>query len=163
LSISTSLKWPNWSLKLNPKESFKEVANCHYTWVDLLNILDLEGLHVQMLSLVGTDLLFTWSVKVVYVGCALLDYLNLLDLEGLPTGMFSLFKDHNLPFTSKERKCNLYLVRQSRFSGPRRFVQLHPRSLVGSNLPIRFCCSQDFDGLIVLKLGYHFFLCIRWF
>jgi hypothetical protein len=57
---------------------------------------------VQMLSLVGIDLLFTWSVEVVYVGCALLDYLNLLDLEGLPTRMFSLFKDHILPFIFKE-------------------------------------------------------------
>ncbi len=78
------------------------MANYHYTWVDLFNILDLKRLHVQMLSLVGIDLFFTWFVEVVYVGYALLDYLNLLDLEGLPTRMFSLFKDHNLPFTSKE-------------------------------------------------------------
>jgi hypothetical protein len=49
--------------------------------------MDLERLHVQMLFLVGIDLRFTWSIKVVYVGCALLDYLNLLDLEGLPMGM----------------------------------------------------------------------------
>lgn len=47
------------------------MANYHYTWVDLLKILDLEGLHVQMLSLVGIDLRFTWSIEVVYVGCAI--------------------------------------------------------------------------------------------
>jgi hypothetical protein len=53
-------------------------------WADcLVNLVDLEGVALGMLSLVGSNISICCFNEVVDVSCTWCDHFNLLDLEGL--------------------------------------------------------------------------------
>lgn len=70
-----------------------------------------------------------------------------------------------ITYPSHLRKQEMQLVPSSiiQIQWTQKVCLVAPQSLVGFSLPIRFCCSQDFEGLIVLKLGYHFFYVLSGF